>query len=141
MQSPEPIIQQQQTYSNAYHHRDEPEEEDEWAENLEPIKVEPTQSAVAPLATLDEHDDASLMPTSYRSDYVKQQTNNNVSETASQQTKAFSALALYDYQAADDDEISFDPNDVITDIIPVLKNLYFLNLFKFKKIYMYLKGR
>lgn len=26
------------------------------------------------------------------------------------------AIALYDYQAADDDEISFDPNDLITNI-------------------------
>ena len=26
------------------------------------------------------------------------------------------ALALYDYQAAADDEISFDPNDIITNI-------------------------
>ena len=26
------------------------------------------------------------------------------------------AIALYDYQAAADDEISFDPNDVITNI-------------------------
>jgi len=26
------------------------------------------------------------------------------------------AIALYDYQAGDDDEISFDPDDVITDL-------------------------
>lgn len=29
------------------------------------------------------------------------------------------AVALYDYQANDTDEISFDPNDLITDIVQV----------------------
>ena len=31
-------------------------------------------------------------------------------------------MALYDYQAAADDEISFDPNDVITNIEMVRKD-------------------
>lgn len=30
--------------------------------------------------------------------------------------EGFSAVALYDYQAAAEDEISFDPDDVITNI-------------------------
>ena len=30
--------------------------------------------------------------------------------------EGISAVALYDYQAAADDEISFDPDDVITNI-------------------------
>ena len=30
------------------------------------------------------------------------------------------AIALYDYQAAADDEISFDPNDIITNIEQVI---------------------
>lgn len=34
-----------------------------------------------------------------------------------------SAIALYDYQAAADDEISFDPDDVITHIEKVIKFL------------------
>ena len=29
------------------------------------------------------------------------------------------AIALYDYQATDLDEISFDPNDLITDIVKI----------------------
>lgn len=36
--------------------------------------------------------------------------------TPEQQGKGMSAVALYDYQAADFDEISFDPDDIITDI-------------------------
>jgi hypothetical protein len=34
---------------------------------------------------------------------------------------------LYDYQASDSDEISFDPNDIITDIIQVWVNFSKLN--------------
>ena len=35
------------------------------------------------------------------------------------------AIALYDYQAAADDEISFDPNDIITNIEMVRKHSCF----------------
>jgi len=35
---------------------------------------------------------------------------NNVEDTG------YSAIALYDYQAAADDEISFDPDDIITNV-------------------------
>ena len=35
---------------------------------------------------------------------------------------ALVAVALYDYQAGADDEISFDPDDVITNIEMVIKN-------------------
>lgn len=54
----------------------------------------------APLATLDETENADDLATNGHSASV-------------------SAIALYDYQAADDDEISFDPNDIITDIVQV----------------------
>lgn len=92
----------------AYLHQNEPDEDDEWADNPEPIKVEPTASAVAPLATHEDHDDGII-------------ANNNGYETTPPPTVStgLTAIALYDYQAADDDEISFDPNDVITDIVQI----------------------
>ena len=37
-------------------------------------------------------------------------------ENADHPSEGISAVALYDYQAAAEDEISFDPNDVITNI-------------------------
>lgn len=37
------------------------------------------------------------------------------------------ASALYDYQAAADDEISFDPNDIITNIEMVSVFFFFLS--------------
>lgn len=79
------------------------EEEDEWADNQDPIKLEPTPAVNAPLATHDETENADDLAT------------NGHSASAS----APSAIALYDYQAADEDEISFDPNDIITDIVQV----------------------
>lgn len=116
------------------HHRDETEEEDEWADNPEPIKLEPTKSAVAPLATLEDQDDeASLTATYNHQQAANNQNGNHYDETvspaivspASLQKASISAVALYDYQAADDDEISFDPNDIITDIVQVIFKLYF----------------
>lgn len=38
-----------------------------------------------------------------------------------------SAIALYDYQAAADDEISFDPDDVITHIEKVISYCFTFN--------------
>ena len=38
-------------------------------------------------------------------------------------------MALYDYQAAADDEISFDPNDVITNIEMVSERLRDISTF------------
>ena len=40
-----------------------------------------------------------------------------------------SAIALYDYQAMAEDEISFDPNDIITNIEMVNKHLPFIVYF------------
>ena len=42
-----------------------------------------------------------------------------------EESQGVTATALYDYQAAADDEISFDPNDVITNIemVSLSKNL------------------
>merc|ERR1712018_1122976 len=37
-------------------------------------------------------------------------------EEAEDDSQGLTAIALYDYQAAADDEISFDPNDIITNI-------------------------
>lgn len=46
-------------------------------------------------------------------------------------------MALYDYQAAADDEISFDPNDVITNIEMVRKD-YQLILILLREFFMLL---
>lgn len=37
------------------------------------------------------------------------------------QSGGITAIAIYDYQAGDDDELSFDPDDVIVDIEKVSK--------------------
>jgi hypothetical protein len=52
-----------------------------------------------------------------------QNTNDLGSPVASHNGTGLVAVALYDYQAADDDEISFDPNDIITHIEQVCLNL------------------
>ena len=121
------------------------ENEDEWGENPDPVKITPTYGlGVAPLATYDETEE------SFTSLTYQQQTNGETLEyqverqvqvttqhfttthenghhsenhQEQQQTQnaesngnGLIAVALYDYQAADEDEISFDPNDVITHI-------------------------
>ena len=48
--------------------------------------------------------------------------NKNVFSFYEDDSQGVSAVALYDYQAAADDEISFDPNDVITNIEMVRKD-------------------
>lgn len=109
------------------------DEEDEWGDNSD-IKIEPT---IAPLATYDE--EASPQSNSYNEETHHQeqhcenggnqvhQINQAVSfplpfdssRSKSNGSGKLTAIALYDYQAADSDEISFDPNDVITDIVQV----------------------
>lgn len=141
------------------------DEEDEWADNPEPIQILPT---VAPLATYDEPEEVSPPPQlhqgyaeapqstnhyqsrpSYENaqknqidmmeqltangfqrpaeDYqnqvqVQQAHGNNEGMYGQHQEELNSqmrAVALYDYQANDTDEISFDPNDLITDIVQI----------------------
>jgi hypothetical protein len=101
-------------------------EDDEWADNADPIKITPTHSA--PLATYDEHEEAAAAVAASASTNNYSETNNhddftnNHQDTAAAASEAgFTAVALYDYQAADEDEISFDPNDIITDIIKVFQ--------------------
>ena len=43
-----------------------------------------------------------------------------------EESQGVTAIALYDYQAAADDEISFDPNDVITNIEMVSLSKYLI---------------
>ena len=150
--------------------RQQDDEEDEWAEDVEPIKILPT---IAPLATYDEHEDSPPHPnhdlnSGYASNAEPYNNNGYQSRpsyesaqrnqiammeqlTASgfqrpdeqQQAQQLShptngsalghqepsqsvrAIALYDYQANDTDEISFDPNDVITDIVQVRTRIFF----------------
>ena len=62
------------------------------------------------------------------------------------------AIALYDYQAAADDEISFDPNDIITNIEMVRKHSCFcassrdlnimgkcLRMFRFVQLFLHFR--
>jgi len=53
----------------------------------------------------------------YHENNGSQQADNN----GTQSTTPLTAIALYDYQANDSDELSFDPNDTITDIVQVIK--------------------
>ena len=114
---------------------DDDEEVDEWADNSE-IKIVPT---IAPLATYDE-ETPSLSPskhhesTNEQANYASQhQYQNYPPSTENENSDGYAnkpdatpssngkltAVALYDYQAADSDEISFDPSDIITDIVQV----------------------
>merc|ERR1719400_1800864 len=51
-----------------------------------------------------------------RGGYVEDETYENPNEAASRGGGGITAIALYDYQAQADDEISFDPNDIISNI-------------------------
>lgn len=69
-------------------------DEDEWGESDEPVQIRPTDAAVLSSA------------------YAEQPV--HVSNGT-----GLRARALYDYQASANDEISFDPDDEITDIVQV----------------------
>jgi cortactin len=100
-----PICVEQQQQQSAISNPIQNDSEDEWADNSEIIKIEPTHvTTAAPLATYEE--DADL-------------PNNNNNNNNNNGSNKLTAIALYDYQAADADEISFDPNDIITDIVQV----------------------
>jgi len=128
------------------------DEDDEWGDNSE-IKIEPT---IAPLATYDEetsspkHNDNHFesykqIPTENNTDYLNYPSNgennitNNGNGAATEGNTKLVAVALYDYQAADNDEISFDPNDIITDIVQVERLFFFHFNFDFhtKKLNVY----
>ncbi len=121
----------------------ESDEDDEWADHGNgPIDIMPTN---APLATFneDETDESyhspikngnhynndyhhttnnTIQPVELNSvpDYYEQQQEQNVYiDESVVKNNSFSAVAIYDYQATDTDEISFDPNDIITDIVQV----------------------
>jgi hypothetical protein len=119
------------------------DEEDEWG-NPDPIKITPTYTA--PLATYDEHDESFSSPLKMQSGATINEANANIynqieklneqvqsmnvnhgtNSNNNSNASSLTAFAIYDYQAADEDEISFDPNDIITDIIQV----EFFNLIK-----------
>ncbi len=50
-------------------------------------------------------------------EYVDQANHENTEQNGKE--VSLKAIALYDYQANDSDEISFDPNDIIVDIVQV----------------------
>ncbi|CAF0804045.1 unnamed protein product [Brachionus calyciflorus] len=70
-------------------------DDDEWGDNADPVEIRPTYAE--PVQTYDE-------------------TSNYDTNTA---TNGQNARALYDYQASADDEISFDPDEIITDIVQI----------------------
>lgn len=140
-QDPQPI--NNHVFSNSHLNQSNGTEEDEWGESVDPVKITPTYG-VAPLASHDEEsfNTSSLnhQQQTYEQqvDYNQQQQtvqyesevngaynehhNQQQEQPAEQQTTTYAsengvtAVALYDYQAADEDEISFDPNDIITNI-------------------------
>lgn len=92
--------------------------EDEWADNAEPVKITPAYAA--PLATYDDQEESNhhhhveiQKAFNEMVDLEKKFVNVNTN------SGGVTAIALYDYQANDNDEISFDPQDVITDIVQV----------------------
>ena len=107
------------------------DEDDEWGDNPEPIKITPT---FAPLATYDEHEESYSSPNKVKNGHLSAANNgnqnceyndfghnqNDVGNTiVPLNVTGLTAIALYDYQANDNDEISFDPNDTITEIVQV----------------------
>ena len=139
-----PPTQTQSTYSNGHsqqaynppinNYKETNDEDDEWGENASELKILPTTSA--PIATFndDYHDDYQTSVDNYSNSEQNVNINNNytnqisneqfdaheqVNLNTNQQTSNITAIALYDYQATDSDEISFDPNDTITDIVQV----------------------
>lgn len=120
--------------TNEDHHSD-----DEWTDNAGPLKIDPVhasfashdvfneQSYVSPNSNATEilanndhyhHNQYERQP-----EYLSQEfQNQNVITQNSpnvNQTSNLTAVALYDYRATDVDEISFDPEDVITNIVQV----------------------
>lgn len=53
------------------------------------------------------------------SEYYNQQQQIQDFQPQQQQQQSLKAIALYDYQANDTDEISFDPEEIITDIVQI----------------------
>ena len=137
---------QQQPQPNSQNNKSD--DEDDWADNAAPIKIMPT---IAPLATYDEHDEqnsplkmqsgyAPVLHENRKSAVVADESstmNNNHNKemdggfeyvdenNVSGQAVCLKAIALYDYQANDVDEISFDPNDIIVDIVQVSIHIIF----------------
>lgn len=77
----------------AYLYQQNESDEDDWSENVQPVQIRPTYAA--PLTVHDEQP-IQIAPSS-----------------------GLRARALYDYQASAEDEISFDPDDEITEIVQV----------------------
>ena len=66
-----------------------------------------------------------------RGGYVEDETYENPNEAVSRGGGGgITAIALYDYQAQADDEISFDPNDIISNIEMVSEQHTCLSLLK-----------
>jgi hypothetical protein len=63
-------------------------------------------------------DESNSVPDYYEQQQQQQEQNVYIDESVVK-NNSFSAIAIYDYQATDTDEISFDPNDIITDIVQV----------------------
>ncbi len=130
------IKQDSQINSNAHlnvQSKDDPPSDDEWANNEEPLKIDPVhtshndQSYVSPssnaTAMLIVNDHYNQFKHDNQPNYISQemQSQNVMAQNSPtvNQTSSLTAVALYDYRATDVDEISFDPEDVITNIVQV----------------------
>lgn len=109
-QQPETIYTPPSNLRNQYHASEE--DEDEWGEKESPVAMKVADTA--PLATYDQDD--SSFNTSGNNNQLQPQSETTSTTTT---TSLLRAIALYDYQANDSDEISFDPNDIITDIVQI----------------------
>lgn len=126
------IVYQPPSFLRQTQHSDN--EDDEWADNADPIKITPSHAA--PLATYDDHEDQSANAALNNNNNIHHQEEEfNSQQSNGAADTGLTAVAIYDYQAADEDEISFDPSDVITNIVKVhnfnpLQNHLFLILNK-----------
>ena len=134
------------------HHNQLSDNEDEWGtDDAPPINIPVTHAA--PLASYEDNDsDLGSFPSPMKNKvgyltndqphhygdsehfesidaYSEETVTYNVTQNGNgcgnePVTGAIEAVALYDYQASDSDEISFDPGDVIRDIIKVCKLIF-----------------
>jgi len=121
--------------SNGDHQSD-----DEWTDNLAPLKINPVHASFGSHDTFNQHSNLSpsfngtgqLANNDHYNQYEHErqpeylgqdelQTPNGIAQNSPNvnQTSNLTAVAVYDYRATDVDEISFDPDDIITNIVQV----------------------
>lgn len=119
---PEPVYQNRESIKKAAQSQ---QEEDDWAteedrtEQFNTIRANPKVVASNPLEAAEKQAELLYGNIDEVQDSPKEESNGNKVEeeiVLNPDDPGVTAVALYDYQAAAEDEISFDPDDVITHI-------------------------